>query len=55
MTTGAAIVGVAESDLGVTGKSILTLPAQAVSRALADAGLTLAADHGLAPTALSRF
>ncbi|ABL83568.1 MULTISPECIES: acetyl-CoA acetyltransferase [unclassified Nocardioides] len=55
MTTGAAIVGAAESDLGVTGKSILTLQAQAVSRALADAGLTVADVDGIATTGISRF
>lgn len=55
MTTGAAIVGVAESDLGVTGKSILTLQTQAVSRALADAGLTVADVDGIATTGISRF
>ena len=37
--TGVAIAGAAESDLGVTGRSILGLQAQAVTRALADAGL----------------
>ncbi|MFS3126868.1 acetyl-CoA acetyltransferase [Nocardioides sp. Bht2] len=55
MSTGVAIVGVAESDLGVTGKSILTLQSQAVTRALADAGLTLADVDGIATTGISRF
>lgn len=55
MTTSCAIVGVAESDLGVTGLSALTLQAQAVTRALADAGLTLAEVDGLATTGLARF
>jgi|GEM_PF-6290438 len=41
MTTATAIVGAAESDLGVTNSSILTLQAQAITRALADAGLKL--------------
>lgn len=50
-----AIVGAAESDLGVTDKSILTLQSQAVTRALADAGLTLADVDGLATTGVSRF
>lgn len=50
-----AIVGAAESDLGVTDKSILTLQTQAVTRALADAGLTLADVDGLATTGISRF
>jgi acetyl-CoA acetyltransferase len=53
--TGVAIVGAAESDLGVTDKSILTLQSQAVTRALADAGLTLADVDGLATTGISRF
>ena len=55
MSTGVAIVGAAESDLGVTGKSILTLQTQAVTRALADAGLSLADIDGLATTGISRF
>ncbi len=55
MSTGVAIVGVAESDLGVTGKSILTLQTQAVTRALADAGLGLSDVDGLATTGISRF
>lgn len=50
-----AIVGAAESDLGVTGKSILTLQSQAVTRALADAGLSLSDVDGLATTGISRF
>lgn len=50
-----AIVGAAESDLGVTDKSILTLQSQAVTRALTDAGLTLADVDGLATTGISRF
>jgi acetyl-CoA acetyltransferase len=52
---GAAIVGVAESDLGVTSRSALGLQAQAVSRALADAGLTLADVDGLATVGVPRF
>ncbi|MEO6511547.1 MAG: acetyl-CoA acetyltransferase [Nocardioides sp.] len=52
---GVAIVGVAESDLGVTGRSILTLQTQAVTRALADAGLSLAEVDGVATTGISRF
>lgn len=55
MWTGVAIVGVAESDLGVTNKSILTLQSQAVTRALNDAGLTLADVDGIATTGISRF
>ena len=50
-----AIVGAAESDLGVTGLSILGLQTQAVTRALADAGLTLADVDGIATTGVSRF
>lgn len=53
--TGVAIVGAAECDLGVTGKSILGLQTQAVSRALADAGLSLADVDGIASTSVSRF
>jgi len=52
---GVAIVGAAESDLGVTGQTILGLQAQGVTRALADAGLTLADVDGLATTGVSRF
>lgn len=55
MSTGVAIVGAAESDLGVTGKSILTLQAQAVRRALADAGLSLGDVDGLATVGAARF
>jgi acetyl-CoA acetyltransferase len=50
-----AIVGAAESDLGVTGRSILGLQTQAVTRALADAGLTTRDVDGLATTGVSRF
>jgi acetyl-CoA acetyltransferase len=53
--TGTAIVGAAESDLGITGKSILTLQTQAVTRALSDAGLTLRDVDGIAATGVSRF
>lgn len=51
----AAIVGVAECDLGVTNLSVLTLQAQAVTRALADAGLSLSDVDGLATTGTGRF
>ncbi|WP_067822991.1 acetyl-CoA acetyltransferase [Actinomadura kijaniata] len=51
----AAIAGAAESDLGVTGKSVLALQSQAVTRALADAGLTLRDVDGLATAGVSRF
>jgi acetyl-CoA acetyltransferase len=55
MSTGVAIVGAAECDLGMTGLSILTLQTQAITRALADAGLTLADVDGFATTGISRF
>jgi acetyl-CoA acetyltransferase len=51
----AAIAGVAESDLGVTGRTILDLQAQAVAAALEDAGLELGDVDGLFTTAVSRF
>jgi len=50
-----AIVGAAECDLGVTGKSVLQLQVQAVSRALADAGLQLSDVDGLATNNIGRF
>jgi len=53
--SGVAIVGAAESDLGVTNRSILGLQAQAVTRALADAGLSLRDVDGIATTGVSRF
>jgi len=53
--SGVAIVGAAESDLGVTNRSILGLQAQAVTRALADAGLSLPDVDGIATTGVSRF
>ena len=53
MTT--AIVGVAESDLGQTGRSALELQVQAVTRALADAGLSLSDVDGIATNSLGRF
>ncbi len=55
MSAGVAIAGAAESDLGVTDLSILTLQTQAVTRALADAGLTLRDVDGIATTGVSRF
>ena len=54
MTT-AAIVGVSESDLGVTGRTVLELQVQAVTRALSDCGLTLHDVDGLATNAVGRF
>jgi acetyl-CoA acetyltransferase len=52
---GVAIVGAAESDLGVTSSSILTLQTQAITRALDDAGLSLHDVDGIATTGVSRF
>ena len=49
------IVGVAESELGITGRTILDLQAEAVGGALDDAGLTLKDVDGLFTTAVSRF
>jgi len=51
----AVIVGAAECDLGVTTSSILELQTQAVTRALADAGVPLADVDGLACTSVARF
>jgi acetyl-CoA acetyltransferase len=51
----AAVAGVAESDLGVTGKTILELQAQAILGALGDAGLAVGDVDGLFTTAVSRF
>ncbi len=50
-----AIIGVAESDLGVTSRSILGLQAQAITRALADAGLGLGDIDGIASAGVARF
>jgi acetyl-CoA acetyltransferase len=55
MSTGVSIVGAAESDLGVTNLSILELQVQAVTRALADAGLSMRDVDGIATTGVSRF
>ncbi|MFA1541886.1 acetyl-CoA acetyltransferase [Actinomadura monticuli] len=55
MSTGVAIAGAAECDLGVTNRSVLGLQAQAVKRALDDAGLTLRDVDGIATTGVSRF
>lgn len=49
------IVGVAESDLGVTDCSILQLQTQAILRALDDCGLSLADVDGLATAGIPRF
>ncbi|MEE8601373.1 acetyl-CoA acetyltransferase [Euzebya tangerina] len=50
-----AIVGVAESELGITGASIAELQTQAVTRALAEAGLTPADVDGFATNGAARF
>ncbi|MBB5873372.1 acetyl-CoA acetyltransferase [Allocatelliglobosispora scoriae] len=50
-----AIVGAGECDLGVTGLSTQHLLAQAVARALADAGLRLSDVDGIATTGHGRF
>jgi len=55
MSADVAIVGVAESDLGVTGASILHLQTQAILAALDDAGLALRDVDGLCTNGLSRF
>ncbi|MFA1545993.1 acetyl-CoA acetyltransferase [Actinomadura chokoriensis] len=55
MSTGVAIAGAAECDLGVTNRSILGLQAQAVKRALDDAGLVPGDVDGIATTGVSRF
>lgn len=49
------IVGVAESELGITGRTILDLQAEAAAGALDDAGLGLSDVDGLFTTAVSRF
>lgn len=51
----AAIVGVGESGLGVTGHSIYQLQTQASLAALEDAGLRMADVDGLATTGVERF
>lgn len=53
--SGVAIAGAAECDLGRTGRTVLELQVQAVTRALADAGLALADVDGLATTNVGRF
>lgn len=50
-----AIVGAAESDLGITNRSILGLQTQAITRALADAGLAVSDIDGIATAGASRF
>ncbi len=55
MSPPVSIVGVAESDLGVTDKTRFQLQAQAITRALDDAGLELGDVDGLATNGLARF
>ena len=50
-----AFAGAAECDLGVTGLGVLDLQAQAITRALDDAGLRLADVDGLATNNVGRF
>jgi len=49
------IAGAAEGSLGVTGKTILELQAEASTAALADAGLSMREVDGLFTTAVSRW
>lgn len=53
--TNIAIAGAAESQLGITNRSILDLQAEATARALADCGLSIRDIDGLFTTAVSRF
>lgn len=55
MTAPIAIVGVAESDLGVTDRTIPELQTQAILGALADAGLALHDVDGIATNGVGRF
>jgi acetyl-CoA acetyltransferase len=55
MNSRVAIAGVAESDLGVTGKTRFQLQAQAILAALDEAGLSLSDVDGLATNGLARF
>ncbi|MGA4545201.1 acetyl-CoA acetyltransferase [Uniformispora flossi] len=55
MSTSVAIAGAAECDLGSTGLSVLELQVQAVTRAVADAGLRLSDVDGLATNNVGRF
>lgn len=52
---GVAVAGAAECDLGVTGLDVLTLQTQAITRALADAGLGPGDVDGLATNGVGRF
>lgn len=53
--SGAAIVGVGESDLGITGKSAMELLVQAALEAAEDAGLPLSEIDGLATTGVAQY
>lgn len=55
MSAKVAIAGVAESELGLTGRSAYELQVQAITAALADAGLTLDDVDGFATNGSSRF
>ncbi len=55
MSKRVAIVGVAEFDLGITGKSVYELQVQAITAALEDAGLDPNHVDGLATNGSSRF
>ena len=50
-----AVVGVGESELGVTGRSIYQLQTQAARTALGEAGLRVSDVDGLATTGVERF
>ena len=54
-STEVAFVGAAECDLGETGRSVLELQVQAISRAVADAGLDLSDIDGIATNNVGRF
>ncbi len=55
MPAGVAIAGAAECDLGRTGLPVLALQAQAITRALDDAGLALSDVDGIATNGVTRF
>lgn len=55
MSRRVAIAGVAESELGSTGRSVYELQVQAIGAALAEAGLTFVDVDGLATNGSSRF
>lgn len=55
MVSTAAVVGVGESELGVTGKSAMELLVQAALEAAEDAGLALSEIDGLATTGVAQY